>query len=43
MNGYSVVFAIDPVVFWLWGHSLTGGPYTEARSHHEWAPVGPLD
>jgi hypothetical protein len=26
VNGYSVVFAIGPVVFWLWGHSLTGGP-----------------
>jgi hypothetical protein len=32
MNGYSVVFAIGPVVFWLWGHDLTGGPYTEAHS-----------
>jgi hypothetical protein len=31
VNGYSV-YAIGPVVFWLWGHSLTGGPYIEARS-----------
>lgn len=32
VNGYSVVYAIGPVVFWLWGHSLTGDPYIEARS-----------
>jgi hypothetical protein len=32
INGYSIVFAIGPVVFWLWGHNLTGGPYTEAHS-----------
>jgi hypothetical protein len=32
VNGYSVVYAIGPVVFWLWGHSLTGGPYIEAGS-----------
>jgi hypothetical protein len=30
VNGYSIVYAIGPVVFWLWGHSLTGGPYIEA-------------
>jgi hypothetical protein len=33
VNGYSVVYAIGPVVFWLWGHNLTGGPYTDAHTN----------
>jgi len=41
VNGYSVVFAIGPVVFWLWGHSLVGGPYTQARSDDAHALIWP--
>jgi hypothetical protein len=31
-NGFGVLFTVGPVAFWLWRHSLRGGPYAESGS-----------
>jgi len=45
MNGFGVVFAVGPLVFWLFGYDLPGGVQTAAGSDDEhvliWPTAGP--